>query len=76
MQFMGFLPRMALGIILGALYWYSGSLFTSMLGHFIFNSINILLIYFKVADLDSKIKHKYWVFAVSAWFPWSVSFFC
>lgn len=54
MQFMGFLPRMALGIILGALYWYSGSLFASMLGHFIFNTINILLIYFKVSDLDSK----------------------
>jgi membrane protease YdiL (CAAX protease family) len=54
MQFMGFLPRMALGIILGALYWYSGSIFTSMLGHFAFNSINVLLIYFKVSDLDSK----------------------
>ena len=49
-----FCPRMALGIILGALYWYSGSLFTSMLGHFAFNSINLLLIYFKVSDLDSK----------------------
>jgi membrane protease YdiL (CAAX protease family) len=54
MQFMGFLPRMALGIILGTLYWYSGSLYTSMLGHFIFNTINILLIYYKVAALDSK----------------------
>jgi membrane protease YdiL (CAAX protease family) len=54
MQFMGFLPRMALGIILGALYWYSGSIFTSMLGHFVFNSINIVLIYYKVIDLDSK----------------------
>ena len=54
MQFMGFLPRMALGIVLGCLYWFSGSLFTSMLGHFIFNSINILLIYFKVSDLDTK----------------------
>lgn len=53
MQFMGFIPRMALGVILGALYWYSGSIYTSMVGHFIFNSINVLLIYFKVADLDS-----------------------
>ncbi len=53
MQFMGFLPRMALGIILGALYWYSGSILISMLGHFVFNTINIILIYFKVADLDS-----------------------
>jgi uncharacterized protein len=53
MQFMGFIPRMALGIILGALYWYSGSIFTSMLGHFIFNSISVFLIYYKVADMDS-----------------------
>ena len=51
---MGLLPRMALGIILGALYWYSGSLYTSILGHFIYNTINVFLIYFKIADLDSK----------------------
>jgi membrane protease YdiL (CAAX protease family) len=54
MQFMGFLPRMALGIILGSLYWYSGSLYASMLGHFVFNAINILFIYGKMADLNSK----------------------
>jgi uncharacterized protein len=54
MQFMGFLPRMVLGIVLGALYWFSGSLFLSILGHFIFNLITLLLMYFKVADLDSK----------------------
>jgi hypothetical protein len=51
---MGLLPRMALGIILGCLYWYSGSLYTSILGHFTYNTINVLLIYFKIADLDSK----------------------
>lgn len=54
MQFMGLLPRMALGIILGCLYWYSGSLYTSILGHFTYNTINVLLIYFKVTDLDTK----------------------
>lgn len=54
MQFMGLLPRMALGIILGCLYWYSGSLYTSILGHFTYNTINVLLIYFKIADLDTK----------------------
>lgn len=54
MQFLGLLPRMALGIILGSLYWYTGSLYTSILGHFIYNTINIFLIYFKVADLNSK----------------------
>ncbi len=53
-QFMGFLPRMILGIILGALYWYSGSIIPAMAGHFIFNSGQLLLVYFKVADMDSK----------------------
>jgi uncharacterized protein len=53
-QFMGFLPRMILGIVLGSLYWYSGSIFTSMLGHFVYNTMNILLIYFKVSEVDSK----------------------
>jgi hypothetical protein len=56
MQFMGFIPRMVLGIVLGALYWYSGSLYVSILGHFIFNSITLFLMYFKLADLDSRIK--------------------
>jgi uncharacterized protein len=42
MQFLGFLPRMFMGIVLGALYWYSGSLWTSILAHFIFNAIQVV----------------------------------
>jgi membrane protease YdiL (CAAX protease family) len=53
-QFMGFIPRMILGIILGALYWYSGSIIPAMIGHFIYNSAQLILVYLKVADLDSK----------------------
>ncbi|HZK65623.1 MAG TPA: CPBP family intramembrane glutamic endopeptidase [Puia sp.] len=53
-QFMGFIPRMILGIILGALYWYSGSIIPAMIGHFIFNSGQLLLVYFKVTSLDDK----------------------
>jgi membrane protease YdiL (CAAX protease family) len=49
-QFLGFLPRMVLGIILGALYWYSGSLFPAMAGHFVFNSFQLILLYYKVID--------------------------
>lgn len=40
-QFEGFLPRMFLGILLGAAYWYSGSLWASILAHFFFNGIQI-----------------------------------
>ncbi len=53
-QFMGFIPRMILGIILGALYWYSGSIIPAMAGHFIFNGSQLLLVYYKVSDMDSK----------------------
>ena len=53
-QFMGFIPRMILGVILGALYWYSGSILTAIIGHFVFNSITLFLIYFKLADMESK----------------------
>lgn len=53
-QFMGFIPRMILGIVLGALYWYSGSIIPAIAGHFIYNSVQLVLIYFKVLDMDSK----------------------
>jgi membrane protease YdiL (CAAX protease family) len=42
MQFAGFLPRMFLGILLGAIYWYSGSLWASILAHFFTNGIQVV----------------------------------
>lgn len=42
LQFMGFLPRMFLGIILGALYWFSGSIWTSVLAHFVNNAVQVI----------------------------------
>ncbi|MBS1596666.1 MAG: CPBP family intramembrane metalloprotease [Bacteroidetes bacterium] len=53
-QFLGFIPRWILGIILGALYWYSGSLWTSIIAHFLFNAIPIVLVYFKRADITEQ----------------------
>lgn len=53
-QFLGFIPRMILGIILGALYWYSGSLLPAIVGHFVFNSLQILLVYYKVTDVNQQ----------------------
>jgi membrane protease YdiL (CAAX protease family) len=44
LQFAGFLPRMFLGIVLGVLYWYSGSLWTCILAHFVFNGTQVLLV--------------------------------
>jgi membrane protease YdiL (CAAX protease family) len=44
MEFEGFLPRMFLGIVLGALYWYSGSLWVSITAHFFNNASQLILI--------------------------------
>ena len=44
-QFLGFIPRVVLGIVLGALYWYSGSLWPGIIAHFINNALQVILIY-------------------------------
>ena len=44
MQFQGFLPRMFLGALLGAIYWYSGSLWASILAHFFTNGIQVIAV--------------------------------
>jgi membrane protease YdiL (CAAX protease family) len=52
MQFYGFLPRFALGILLGVLYWYSGSLWTAILAHFVYDAFLITLVYLDPSSLD------------------------
>lgn len=47
LQFQGFFPRMFLGIILGILYWYSGSLWTSILAHFVYNAAQVIAVSFQ-----------------------------
>jgi len=43
-QFEGFLSRMFLGVLLGAAYWYSGSLWVSIVAHFFFNAMQIVAV--------------------------------
>ncbi len=45
-QLSGFLPRFGLGILLGALYWYSGSLYIPIIYHFLHNTIGVLATHF------------------------------
>jgi membrane protease YdiL (CAAX protease family) len=54
MQFYGFLPRFVLGILLGAVYWYSGSLWTAILGHFFYDALLIVLVYFNPVLLQDE----------------------
>ncbi len=50
-QFLGFLPRMILGIILGYLYLISGSIWLSMLAHFFNNGLQVVMLYLFQAHL-------------------------
>lgn len=50
-QFYGFLPRMFLGLLLGYLYYYSRSIWTSILMHFINNGTAVVLGYLEYKNL-------------------------
>jgi membrane protease YdiL (CAAX protease family) len=72
MQFEGFLPRMFLGILLGALYWYSGSLWVSITAHFFNNASQLILIlyYPKLADENPSIP--FYAAIASALIVWGI----
>ena len=44
-DFFGFVPRFVLGLMLGYMFWMSGSIFTSMLMHFVNNATIVMLYY-------------------------------
>jgi uncharacterized protein len=46
MQFYGFLPRFFLGVLLGVIYWYSGSLWAAILAHFVYDAVLIVAAYY------------------------------
>lgn len=46
-QFFGFIPRFLLGILLGAMYWYSGSLWVAIIAHFVYDAFFITYAYFE-----------------------------
>ncbi len=66
MQFQGFLPRMFLGVVLGALYWYSGSLWTSILAHFVINGVQVVVVSYIPEYLDKNPSMPLWLCLVSA----------
>ena len=50
MQFQGFLPRLALGVVLGYLFYWSGSLWLPIIAHFINNAMAIFFTYPALSD--------------------------
>jgi membrane protease YdiL (CAAX protease family) len=53
-QFYGFIPRFILGVLLGMVYWYSGSLWPAILAHVVYDGFAVVAIYFNpsLADQD------------------------
>lgn len=45
LSFYGFLVRFALGVVLGFIFYYSGSLWLNILFHFLFNAIQVTALY-------------------------------
>ena len=54
-QFYGFIPRFILGMLLGLIYWYSGSLWPAIIAHFSYDAFAVIMIYFNpaLAEKDS-----------------------
>ena len=60
-QFFGFIPRLLLGIVLGAIYWYSGSIWPAIIAHFVYDAFFITLAYFNpelVTDPNAALVNK------------------
>jgi uncharacterized protein len=68
-QFAGFLPRMVLGGVLGYMFWWSGNLWLPIIGHFLFNSLQVIA-YFFVGDKvdafspDAKVEEPGWIMGI------------
>jgi membrane protease YdiL (CAAX protease family) len=53
-QFLGFFPRLFLGVLLGAMYWYSGSIWPAILVHFLNNAVQVFAVYRNPALADKE----------------------
>ena len=48
MDFFGFFPRFIYGLLLGYMFWLSGSIWSTILMHFVNNSVIVVLEYYKI----------------------------
>jgi uncharacterized protein len=54
LQFYGFIPRFILGILLGLIYWYSGSLWPAIIAHTVYDAFAVVMVYFNPALADQE----------------------
>ncbi len=70
-QFFGFLPRMLLGGLLGYLLFWSGSLYVSILAHFINNALVVMVFYYDqrkglpVGQIDRLEPNAWYIYLIS-----------
>ena len=55
-QFYGFLPRMILGVLLGYLFYWSGSIWIPIIGHFVNNAAAVIVYYFYADEITNNIE--------------------
>lgn len=72
LQFQGFLPRMFLGVILGAIYWYSGSLWPSILAHFVNNAVQVVAVSYAPEYIEKNPPISIYVALVSGLLLWGI----
>lgn len=53
MQFLGFMPRLLLGFLMGVIYLVTGNLWLAIGGHFLNNGLQVVLVYLYQAKLIS-----------------------
>lgn len=52
-QFYGFVPRLLIGALLGYLFFWSGNLWYPIIGHFMNNGLQVILVYAGFMEADS-----------------------
>lgn len=53
-SYYGFLVRFALGVILGLIFYYSGSLWLSVICHFLYNGVQVTAMYLSSTDVANR----------------------
>ena len=65
-QFQGFLPRMYLGIVLGLMFWFSGSLWPAILAHFVHNATQVVIVAYSPEYVNENPDMPLWIGLASA----------
>ncbi|WP_295125960.1 CPBP family intramembrane glutamic endopeptidase [uncultured Chitinophaga sp.] len=55
MQFLGFVPRFALSVLLGGIYLLSGNLWLAIIAHFLNNALSVVLFYVGQGEADESL---------------------